>query len=82
MGSRAERARFAFIPLDEDAWSISEMCAALHVARRGCRVRKKRPPSAHDLRDTEPIAAISEIYAAGCGIRGAPQGLRRVQAVR
>lgn len=49
------------------------MCAALHVTRQGCHAWRKRPPSAHDLRDAEPAAAISEIYAAGRGIYGAPK---------
>ncbi|WP_019128988.1 IS3 family transposase, partial [Enorma massiliensis] len=73
MGSQAERAKFAFILLNEGAWSISEMCAALHVARQGHRAWRKRPPSAHDLRDAELAAAISEIYTASRGIYGAPK---------
>ena len=49
------------------------MCAALHVTRQGHRAWRKRPPSARDLRDAEPAAAISEICAAGRGIHGAPK---------
>lgn len=49
------------------------MCAALHVTRQGCRAWRKRPPSAHDPRDAEPAAAISEIYAASRGTYGAPK---------
>ena len=49
------------------------MCSALHVTRPGCRAWRKRPPSAHDLRDAELAAAISEIYAASRGIYGAPK---------
>ena len=56
------------------------MCAALHVTRQGHRAWRKRPPSAHDLRDAELAAAISEIYTASRGTYGAPKvfaGLRR-----
>ena len=49
------------------------MRAALHVTRRGHRAWRKRPPSAHGLRDAEPAAAISEMYAAGRGTHGAPK---------
>lgn len=49
------------------------MCAALHVTRQGHRAWRKRPPSAHDLRDAELAAAISEIYAASRGTYGAPK---------
>lgn len=49
------------------------MCAALHVTRQGYHAWRKRPPSAHDLRDAELAAAISEIYAASRGIYGAPK---------
>ena len=49
------------------------MCAALHVTRQGHRAWRRRPPSAHDLRDAEPAAAISEIYTASRGIYGAPK---------
>ena len=73
MGSQAERAKFAFILLNEGAWSISEMCAALHVTRQGYRAWRKRPPSAHDLRDGELAAMISEARAASRGIYGAPK---------
>ncbi len=49
------------------------MRAALHATRRGHRTWRKRPPGAHDLRDAEPAAAISEIYAASRGTYGAPK---------
>lgn len=49
------------------------MRAALHVTGQGHRAWRKRPPSARDLRDAEPAAAISEIYAAGRGTYGAPK---------
>ena len=49
------------------------MCAALHVTRQGHRAWRKRPPSAHDLRDAELAAAISEIYTASRGTYGAPK---------
>ena len=37
------------------------MCAALKVTRQGYYAWRKRPPSAHDLRDAELAAKISEI---------------------
>lgn len=49
------------------------MCAALKVTRQGCCARRKRPPSAHDLRDAELAAKISEIYGASRGSYGAPK---------
>ncbi len=49
------------------------MCAALHATRRGCHAWRKRPPGAHDLRDAEPAAKISEIYGASRGNHGAPK---------
>lgn len=49
------------------------MCAALHVTRQGYHAWRKRPPSAHDLRDAELAAAISEIYTASRGTYGAPK---------
>lgn len=49
------------------------MCAALHVTRQGYHAWRKRPPSAHDLRDAELAAAISEIYTASRGIYGVPK---------
>ncbi|WP_273383992.1 IS3 family transposase [Enorma phocaeensis] len=73
VGSQAEGARFASILLNEGAWSISEMCAALHVTRQGYHAWKKRPPSAHYLRDAELAAAISEICTASRRIYGAPK---------
>ena len=73
MGSQAERAKFAFILPNKGAWSISEMCAALKVSRQGYRARRRRPPSAHDLRDAELTEGISEIDAASRGIYGAPK---------
>lgn len=49
------------------------MCAALKVARQGHYAWRKRPPSAHDLRDAELAAKISEIYGASRGNYGAPK---------
>ena len=49
------------------------MCAALKVSRQGYYAWRRRPPSAHDLRDAELAAAISGIYAASRGIYGAPK---------
>ncbi|WP_147569754.1 IS3 family transposase, partial [Collinsella ihumii] len=54
-------------------WTISEMCSALGVTRQGCHAWRKRPPSAHDLRDGELAAMISEVREAGRGIYGAPK---------
>ena len=49
------------------------MCAALHVTRQGHRTWRKRPRSAHDLRDEELAAMISEAREASRGIYGAPK---------
>ena len=49
------------------------MCSALGVTRQGHRAWRKRPPSAHDRRDGELAAMISEVRAAGRGIYGAPK---------
>ena len=49
------------------------MCAALKVTRQGYYAWRKRPPSAHDLRDAELAAKISEIYGASRGNYGAPK---------
>lgn len=49
------------------------MCAALKVTRQGHCAWRKRPPSAHDLRDAELAAKISEIYGASRGNYGAPK---------
>ena len=35
VGSRAEGAKFAFVKANEGAWTVSEMCSALKVARQG-----------------------------------------------
>ena len=66
--------------LNEGAWPVAEMCSALKVTRQGYHAWRKRPPSAHDLRDAELAAAISEIHTASRGTCGAPKvfaGLRR-----
>lgn len=73
VGARAEGAKFASILLDEGAWSISEMRAALHATGQGHRAWRKRPPGARDLRDAELAAAISEICTASRGTYGAPK---------
>lgn len=57
----------------EGAWPVAEMCSALKVTRQGCCAWGRRPPSARDRRDAEPSAKISEIYAAGRGVYGAPK---------
>lgn len=49
------------------------MCAALHATGQGHRAWRKRPPGAHDLRDAELAAAISEICTASRGTYGAPK---------
>ena len=65
--------------LDEGAWSVSETCRALHVARQGCCAWRKRRPSAHDEGDAELAGKISGIYAAGRGIYGAPKVLAELK---
>ena len=54
-------------------WTISEICSALGVTRQGYHAWRKRPPSAHDRRDGELAAMISEARAASRGIYGAPK---------
>ena len=49
------------------------MCSALGVTRQGCHAWKKRPRSAHGLRDEELAAMISEVREASRGIYGAPK---------
>lgn len=70
VGARAERAEFAFMLLDEGVWAISEMCSALGATGRGHRAWRRRPPSAHDRRDGELAAMISEVRAASRGVCG------------
>lgn len=73
VGAGAKKARFAFILLNEGAWSVSEMCAALKVTRQGYYAWRSRGPSAHDLRDAELAAMVSEIHSASRGVYGAPK---------
>lgn len=49
------------------------MCPALGVTRQGHHAWRKRLPSAHDRRDGELAAMISEVRAASRGIYGAPK---------
>ena len=52
---------------------MSEMCAALKVTRQGHCAWKRRPPSAHAVRDEELAATISRIRAEVRDIYGAPK---------
>ena len=49
------------------------MRSALGAARQGYHAWRKRPPSAHDGRDGELAAMVSEARAASRGIYGAPK---------
>lgn len=49
------------------------MRSALGAARRGHHAWRKRPPGAHDRRDGELAAMISEVRAASRGVYGAPK---------
>ena len=49
------------------------------MSRQGYRAWRRRPPSAHDLRDAEPTTKISEIYSASRGIYGAPEVLAELK---
>ena len=49
------------------------MCAALKVTRRGHHAWKRRPPSAHAVRDEELVAMISRVRAEVRDIYGAPK---------
>jgi len=60
VGAGAKGAKFAFILLNEGVWAVSEMCSALKVTRQGYYAWRRRPPSAHDLRDAELAGEISE----------------------
>lgn len=49
------------------------MCAALKVTGQGYYAWRSRGPSAHDLRDAELAAMVSEIHSASRGVYGAPK---------
>ena len=49
------------------------MCPALGVTRQGYYAWRRRPPSAHDLRDAELAGEISEVCEASRRIYGAPK---------
>ena len=49
------------------------MCSALKVTRRGYYAWRRRPPSAHDLRDAELAGGISEVYESSRRVYGAPK---------
>ena len=70
---RLKRAKFEFIFFNEGAWPVPGMCAALKVTRRGHYAWKKRPPSAHAMRDEELATTISRIRAEVHDIYGAPK---------
>ena len=55
------------------------MRGALKVSRQGYHAWRRRPPSAHDLRDAELATKISEIYAASRGAYGAPKVLAELK---
>lgn len=59
--------------MNEGGWSVSEMCAALKVTRQGYYAWRSRGPSAHDLRDAELAAMVSEVHSASRGVYGAPK---------
>ena len=59
--------------LNEGARPVAEMCSALKVTGRGCYAWRGRPPGARGRRDAGLSAKISEIYAAGRGVYGAPK---------
>ena len=66
---------------NEGRWPVSEMCAALKVTRQGYYAWKRRPPSAHAMRDAELAELISQVRAEVRGIYGAPKAffaLRRM----
>ena len=57
------------------------MCAALGAARQGYCARKRRPPSAHAMRDEGLAELIAQVRAEVHGIYGAPKAffaLRRM----
>lgn len=58
------------------------MCAALKVTRQGYYAWRSRGPSAHDLRDAELAAMVSEIHSASRGVYGAPKVFADITYVR
>lgn len=58
------------------------MCAALKVTGQGYYAWRSRGPSAHDLRDAELAAMVSEIHSAGGGVYGAPKVFADITYVR
>ena len=58
------------------------MCAALKVTRQGYYAWRSRGPSAHDLRDAELVAMVSEIHSASRGVYGAPKVFAEITYVR
>ena len=49
------------------------MCSALKVTRQGYYAWRRRPPSAHDLRDAELAGEISAVYESSRRVYGAPK---------
>ena len=62
-------------------WPVSEMRAALKVARRGHCAWKSRPPSAHAVRDEELAELMSQVRAEVRNIYGAPKTFMRLRAL-
>lgn len=81
VGLSAKRAKFEFVSLDEPNWPVSDMCAALKVARQGYYVWKSRLPSARALRDEELAVAISQVRDEVRGIYGAPKTFMRLRTL-
>lgn len=81
VGESAKRAKFEFAFFNEGRWPVSEMRTALGAARQGYYAWKRRPPSAHAMRDGELAELISQVRAEVRGIYGAPKAffaLRRM----
>ena len=82
VGARAERAKFAFMLLNEGAWAISEMCSAPGVTRQGYRAwREAAAERARPARRRAGRGDLRNMHRQPRHLRR-PEGLRRAQALR
>jgi putative transposase len=68
-----KKAKFAFVRDHAAEHPVSVMCKVLEVTRQGYYQWLSRPESAHEARDRELAAAISEQWEASRRIYGAPK---------
>lgn len=77
VGCSEKRARFAFVLLHEHEYTVSEMCRVLGVSRQGYYQWRRRPASAHALRDAELAAEIRRVFEASRRTYGSPRVFAR-----